>query len=176
MSSSYTVNSILKIHWGDNGIWATPSNIVPKQTSLGLTVPVNGAPLFYVSDNDAVRRALGATSPCYLYAQALLTLHHVHLPDVAALSGLQQSTNKHIKQYITELRYKCHYEAEKNKQMQPYWFSYNCDMRTNRLLANYGSRIMCKFQTSGVLFLYVMFEPHPLVYIPFALVDLEGFM
>lgn len=60
-----------------------------------LNVPVNGTRLLHAGDDDAMRGALGAPPPCDLYAEALLPLHHMHLPDVAALSGLQGSTNKH---------------------------------------------------------------------------------
>lgn len=67
-------------------------NITPNSqicfTSLPVTVPVNGSSLLHISYIDAMRRTLGTSTPCYLDAQALLALHQMHLPDVAALSGL----------------------------------------------------------------------------------------
>lgn len=60
-----------------------------NRTLLALTVPVNGALFLYMSYGDATWTALGTTPPCYLYAQAFLTLYHMHLPDLVAFSGLQ---------------------------------------------------------------------------------------
>lgn len=53
-------------------------------------VPVNYAPFFHMSDDDAVMTALGATSSCYLYAQGFLTFNDMHLPNVVYISGLQK--------------------------------------------------------------------------------------
>lgn len=113
--SSYTVNfdSILNSLGSsdrDNGIWTTvqlPKHSIKASTFfltfLGLTVPVNGTSLLYMCYNDAMGTSFGATTPCYLYAQALLTLHHMHLPDVVAVPELQKSTTNTI--YYTGLRF-----------------------------------------------------------------------
>lgn len=55
-----------------------------------LRAPVDVTSFFYVSDDDTEETPLGAAASCDLEAQPLLTLHHVHLPDVEASSGLQK--------------------------------------------------------------------------------------
>lgn len=72
-----------------------------------LTAPVNGASLLYMCNDDAMRRTLGATPSCDLYAKALLTLHHVHFPDVVGISGLQKMHEKQTTYHT--VRYKCYY-------------------------------------------------------------------
>ena len=83
-----TMNRLLLCSGRDNGI----SVALAFFPDIIWTVPVNGTPLLYTSNDDAVRRALGAPPPCYLYAQAFLALHHMHLPDVVAPSSLQRNT------------------------------------------------------------------------------------
>lgn len=51
---------------------------------------------FYVSDDDTKDTPLGAPASCDLDAQPLLTLHHVHLPDVEASSRLQNERRPNV--------------------------------------------------------------------------------
>lgn len=51
-------------------------------------LPLCSSSLLHVGHDDTVRRAFGPSPACDLDTQSVLTLHHVHLPDLAALTGL----------------------------------------------------------------------------------------
>lgn len=55
----------------------------------GRMLPLSSSSLLHVGHYDSMWRALRATTTCNLNAQAVLPLHHVHLPDTTALSGLK---------------------------------------------------------------------------------------
>lgn len=51
-------------------------------------LPLCSSSLLHVGHDDTVRRAFGPSPTRDLDTQSVLTLHHVHLPDPAALTGL----------------------------------------------------------------------------------------
>lgn len=75
---------------------ATAANQNPCKWKQFLCLPLCGSSLLHMGHDDAVRGAFGPSATRDLNAQAILTLHHVHLPDPAALTGLRTKTEGDI--------------------------------------------------------------------------------
>lgn len=59
-------------------------------------LPLCSSSFLHVSHDDSVRRAFRTTATSDLDTQSILSLHHVHLPNPTALSGLWDRKKEYI--------------------------------------------------------------------------------